>query len=50
MCKINREDFEMGLKDIHLFLLHAINKKYDLALVFGKIGRLKIFPDYVKMK
>lgn len=50
MCKINREDFEMGLKDIQLFLLHAINKKLELSLIFGKMGRLKIFPEYIKMK
>jgi len=50
MCKINREEFEMGLKDIQLFILHAINKKLELSLIIGKIGRLKIFPEYIKMK
>jgi len=50
MCKINREDFEMGLKDIQLFILHAINKKLELSLIIGKLGRLKIFPEYIKMK
>jgi hypothetical protein len=50
MCKINREEFEMGLKDIQLFILHAINKKLELSLIIGKLGRLKIFPEYIKMK
>jgi len=50
MCKINREDFELGLKDIQLYIIHAINKKIELSLIFGNIGRLKIFPDFVRMK
>ncbi|ORY46169.1 hypothetical protein LY90DRAFT_509318 [Neocallimastix californiae] len=50
MCKINREDFEMGLRDLQLFILHAVNKKLELSLILGKIGRLKISPEYIKMK
>jgi len=50
MCKINREDFELGLKDIQLYIIHAINKKIELSLIFGNIGRLKIFSDFVRMK
>jgi len=50
LCKINREDFEMGLKDIQLCILHALSKKLELSIVFGKIGRLKIFPEYIRMK